>query len=175
MDSLTNDQLLEESLNLAISKAKTEAVETPFQPGTIVGHTNFAKFGGKEAMFVKYSGDQNQYATVLNGNAQVVTWESEGMVDVARVAELTDAIYNEGLRLVASTKLLNLLTDLLLGVADANATEPCDCEFCTDERLAKADAQADALANGNTAPARKLQEGCFCGQHFVGEEAEVGF
>jgi len=93
------------------------------------------------------------------------------MVDVVRVAELTEAIFAEGLRLVASTKLLNLLTDFLLSGIGSGET-PCDCEICVEERALRA---AEEKAQANTAPERKLQEGCFCGQHFVGDEAEVGF
>ena len=150
--------------------AKIEAAKTPFKPGTIVGHTDFDRFGAKEALFVKYTGEHNENIVVITGEGHIVTWTKEGAVDVDLVTALHKQIMEEAQNALLDIQALDMLGELLYGAVEG-IIENCDCPDCQEAKALLAEAKAKiAPAAAPKTTGRKLEKGCFCGQCYAEED-----
>ena len=137
----------------AIATALKEAADTPLVPGTLIGHTNFDKYGRDTATLVSIDGNTATVTMTQSGDS--VTMETEGLVSIERFQELTEQYMMETVQQLQTVRKLeqalfgdsNGASDIDFGGPDM-PTPGCDCEHCatfTPEQHAEAAAKAKEL------------------------------
>jgi hypothetical protein len=132
--NLSYENLMASCIMAAVDIALQEAKTTPLTPGAHVGHVDLEKYGPRWGILQTITPTE---ATVEMKDGEIMTWETEGMVDIERVDSL---IKENQEKVMKEIMLLNSLDEnnngvalesnpMMIGGADL-PTPGCDCDHC---------------------------------------------